>query len=200
MLRNAHENGGDWAICVCPENCEQVNLAKTWFMYLLWLCKLKLIIRLISARSDINAISPLVVATGSHQLSDLVSGQSTLTIDDTTLYDSLANANPERRSGFRSNVNQQDGYGCVISDLWDGVHIPASSITFNGAHILKRAVSIFTMNRVVRISLRFALILACKLDYAGTFRGCNVEYCSALLRNVRTNYSKHKKASGQPVR
>ncbi|KAG1868562.1 hypothetical protein F4604DRAFT_898739 [Suillus subluteus] len=85
MLRNAHENGGDWAVCVCPENYEQVNLAKTWLM------------------SDINAISPLVVATGSHQLSDLISGQSTPTIDD-TLYDSLANANPERRSRFRSNV------------------------------------------------------------------------------------------------
>ncbi|KAG1820830.1 uncharacterized protein BJ212DRAFT_1297333 [Suillus subaureus] len=37
MLRNIHETGGDWAICVCVETCDQVNLAKTWFMYLLWL-------------------------------------------------------------------------------------------------------------------------------------------------------------------
>ena len=49
MLRNAHGTGGEsserytaCAICACHEIHEQVNLARTWFMYLLWPCKLEL--------------------------------------------------------------------------------------------------------------------------------------------------------------
>jgi hypothetical protein len=49
MLRNAHGTGGErserytaCAICACPEIHEQVNLARTWFVYLLWPCKLEL--------------------------------------------------------------------------------------------------------------------------------------------------------------
>lgn len=45
MLRNARETGGEsserytaCAICACPEIHEQVDLARTWFMYLLWPC------------------------------------------------------------------------------------------------------------------------------------------------------------------
>jgi hypothetical protein len=40
----------------------------------------------------------------------------------------------------------------------------------------------------VRMS-RLSLISTPKLDSAGTYRGYNVEYPSALLRNVQTNYS-----------
>jgi hypothetical protein len=46
MLGSAHRTGGEsserytaCAICACHEIHEQVNLARTWFMYLLWPCK-----------------------------------------------------------------------------------------------------------------------------------------------------------------
>jgi hypothetical protein len=46
MLTHARETGGDsserytaCAICACPEVHEQVDLARTWFMYMLWPCK-----------------------------------------------------------------------------------------------------------------------------------------------------------------
>lgn len=46
MLTHARETGGDsserytaCAICACPEVHEQVDLARTWFMYLLWPCQ-----------------------------------------------------------------------------------------------------------------------------------------------------------------
>ena len=49
MLKHARETGGDssvrytaCAICACPEIHEQVELARTWFMYLLWPCELNL--------------------------------------------------------------------------------------------------------------------------------------------------------------
>ncbi|KAG1747795.1 uncharacterized protein EDB91DRAFT_1114873 [Suillus paluster] len=133
MLRNARQSGGEkserytaCAICACPEIYEQVNLARTWFMYLLW-----------------------PFTAGSHQPSDLISDQTTPTIDDT--YGSLVSANPERRSGFRSDPNRRDGYRCVVTGMWDGEHRPASSdqawVTLTGAHILKRAVGVFTLER-----------------------------------------------------
>jgi hypothetical protein len=47
MLTYARETGGEsserytaCAICACSEIHEQVDLARTWFMYLLWPCKL----------------------------------------------------------------------------------------------------------------------------------------------------------------
>jgi hypothetical protein len=50
MLTHARGTGGDsserytaCAICACPEVYEQVDLARTWFMYLLWPCKLYLL-------------------------------------------------------------------------------------------------------------------------------------------------------------
>jgi hypothetical protein len=55
-----------------PAGYEQVNLAKTWFMYLQWLCKSELITKL-----DIIAIPSSVAATGSQQLSDLISSSYT---------------------------------------------------------------------------------------------------------------------------
>ncbi|KAG1806212.1 uncharacterized protein BJ212DRAFT_1303726 [Suillus subaureus] len=43
MLRNTHQTGGEkserytaCAICACPEIYKQVDLMRTWFMYLLW--------------------------------------------------------------------------------------------------------------------------------------------------------------------
>ena len=49
MLQNARETGGEssqrytaCAICACSEIHEQVDLARTWFMYLLWPCKLQI--------------------------------------------------------------------------------------------------------------------------------------------------------------
>jgi hypothetical protein len=133
MLRNALRTGGEsserytaCAICACHEIHEQVNLARTWFMYLLW-----------------------PFTAGTHQPSDLVSGQATPTIDDT--YGSLVSASPERRSRFRTDVNRRDGYRCVISGVWDGAHKPAGVqqgwVTLEAAHILKRAVGVFTMDR-----------------------------------------------------
>ncbi|KAG1723537.1 uncharacterized protein EDB91DRAFT_1172556 [Suillus paluster] len=114
MLRNARQSGGEksecytaCAICACPEIYEQVNLARTWFMYLLW--------------------------------------------------PSSVSANLERHSGFRSDVHPTvrkvafNGYRCVVTGMWDGEHRPASSdqpwITLTGAHILKRAVGVFTLER-----------------------------------------------------
>ncbi|KAG1748496.1 uncharacterized protein EDB91DRAFT_1114427 [Suillus paluster] len=86
MLRNAYRTGGEsserytaCAICACPEIHEQVNLARTWFMYLLW-----------------------PFTAGTHQSSDLISSQTTPTIDDT--YGSLVSASPERSSRFRTDV------------------------------------------------------------------------------------------------
>ncbi|KAG2365722.1 hypothetical protein BDR07DRAFT_609938 [Suillus spraguei] len=131
MLMNAQRTGGEsserytaCAICACHEIHEQVNLARTWFMYLLW-------------------------PSGAHQPSDLVSGQVTPTIDDT--YGSFVSASPERSSRFRTDVNRRDGYRCVISGVWDGAHKPAGFkqgwVTLQAAHILKRAVGAFTMDR-----------------------------------------------------
>ncbi|KAG2366603.1 hypothetical protein BDR07DRAFT_463681 [Suillus spraguei] len=57
----------------------QVNLARTWFMYLLW-----------------------PFTAGTHQPSDLISGQATPTIDDT--YGSIVSASPERSSRFRTDM------------------------------------------------------------------------------------------------
>ncbi|KAG2139217.1 hypothetical protein DEU56DRAFT_800175 [Suillus clintonianus] len=133
MLRNARGTGGETserytacAICACPEIHDQVNLARTWFMYLLW-----------------------PFTAGTHRSSDLNSEQATPTIDDT--YDSLVSASTERRSRFRTDVNRRDGYRCVVSGLWDGPHVPAGLdqgyVTLNGAHIMKRAVGVFTMDR-----------------------------------------------------
>jgi hypothetical protein len=46
MMTHARETGGDsserytaCAICACSEVHEQVDLARTWFMYLLWPCQ-----------------------------------------------------------------------------------------------------------------------------------------------------------------
>ncbi|KAG1720571.1 uncharacterized protein EDB91DRAFT_1280582 [Suillus paluster] len=133
MLRNARQSGGEkskcytaCAICACPEIYEQVNLARTWFMYLLW-----------------------PFTAGSHQPSDLISDQAMPTIDNT--YGSLISVSPERRSGFRSDLNWQDGYRCVVTGMWDGEHRPASSdqawVTLTGAHILKWAVGVFTLEQ-----------------------------------------------------
>ncbi|KAG1727218.1 hypothetical protein EDB19DRAFT_1914304 [Suillus lakei] len=133
MLRNAHQTGGEsserytaCAICACPDIHEQVNLARTWFMYLLW-----------------------PFTAGTHQSSNLISGQATPTIDDT--YGSLVSASPERSSRFRTDVNRRDGYRCVVSGVWDGPYMPAGVdqgvVTLIGAHILKRAVGVFTMDR-----------------------------------------------------
>jgi hypothetical protein len=45
MMANARGTGGErserytaYAICACLEIHEQVDLARTWFMYLLWPC------------------------------------------------------------------------------------------------------------------------------------------------------------------
>lgn len=133
MLSNARGTGGETserytacAISTCPEIHDQVNLARTWFMYLLW-----------------------PFTAGTHRPSDLISEQATPTIDDT--YGSLVSASPERSSRFRTDVNRRDGYRCVISGLWDGPHVPAGAnqgfVTLIGAHILKRAVGVFTMDR-----------------------------------------------------
>ncbi|KAG2355586.1 hypothetical protein BDR07DRAFT_1381420 [Suillus spraguei] len=122
MLRNAQRTSGKsskcyttCAICACHEIHEQVNLARTWFIYLLW---------------------PFTART--YQPSDLVSGQATPTIDDTDTYGSL-------------QVNQRDGYRCIISGVWDGAHKPASIkqgwVTLQAAHILKWAVGVFTMDQ-----------------------------------------------------
>ncbi|KAG2124718.1 hypothetical protein BD769DRAFT_864590 [Suillus cothurnatus] len=133
MLRNAHGTGGErserytaCAICACPGIHEQVNLARTWFVYLLW-----------------------PFTAGIHQSSDSISSQSTPTIDDT--YGKLVSVSPERRSRFRANVNRRDGYRCVITGVWDGPYCPADAdqgfVTLIGAHILKRAVGVFTIDR-----------------------------------------------------
>ncbi|KAG0704691.1 hypothetical protein DFH29DRAFT_873552 [Suillus ampliporus] len=88
MLRHARETGGEsserytaCAICTCPEIHEQVDLARTWFMYLLW-----------------------PFAAGSHQPSDSISGQATPTIDDT--YGSLKSGFGRQLR----QVNRRDGY------------------------------------------------------------------------------------------
>jgi hypothetical protein len=105
MLRNAHSTGGErserytaCAICACSEIHEQVNLARTWFMYLLWPCKLKL--------RDVCQVHwcnfPLVVTAGTRQSSDLISSHAMTAIDDT--YGSLISASPEWRSRFRIDV------------------------------------------------------------------------------------------------
>jgi hypothetical protein len=52
--------------------------------------------------TDTNTISLVIVTAGTHQPSDLVSGQATPTIDDT--YGSLVSASPELRSRFRTDV------------------------------------------------------------------------------------------------
>ncbi|KAG0694265.1 hypothetical protein DFH29DRAFT_1006494 [Suillus ampliporus] len=134
MLRNARQSGGEnserytaCAICACPEIHDQVNLARTLFVYLLW-----------------------PFTAGSHRpSSDLISDQSTPTSDDT--YGSLGSANPERRSGFRSDVNRRDSYRCVVTGMWDGEHRPVDSnqtwVSLIGTRILKRAVGVFTMER-----------------------------------------------------
>ncbi|KAG1795993.1 uncharacterized protein HD556DRAFT_1471324 [Suillus plorans] len=129
MLRNARGTGGEssqrytaCAICACQKIHEQVNLARTWFMYLLW-----------------------PFTAGAHQPSDLVSGQFTSTIDDT--YGSLAVAIDVN---FQQ-VNRRDGYKCVVSGIWDGAHRPAGVeqgwVNLQATHILKRAVGVFTMDR-----------------------------------------------------
>ncbi|KAG1894687.1 uncharacterized protein F5891DRAFT_1061703 [Suillus fuscotomentosus] len=131
MLRNAHGTGGEsserytaCAICACQKIHEQVNLTRTWFMYLLW-----------------------PFTAGAHQPSDLVSGRFTSTVDDT--YGSLAGTKRSRK--FRTDVNRRDGYKCAVSGIWDGAHIPAGVeqgwITLQATHILKRAVGVFTMDR-----------------------------------------------------
>ncbi|KAG2131742.1 hypothetical protein DEU56DRAFT_981791 [Suillus clintonianus] len=153
MLRNARQSGGEkserftaCAICACPEIYEQVNLARTWFMYLLW-----------------------PFTAGSHKPSHLISDQTTPTIDDT--YVSLVSAHTERRSGFRSDLNRRHGYRCVITGVWDGEHRPASSdqawAILTGAHILKRAIGVFTLDRV-RISLPAATLNIIR-QYSGIF-------------------------------
>ncbi|KAG0694268.1 hypothetical protein DFH29DRAFT_1006497 [Suillus ampliporus] len=144
MLRNARQSGGEkserhtaCAICACPEIHDQVNLARTWFVYLLW-----------------------PFTAGSHQPSDLSSDQATPTIDDTC--GSLGSANPEWRSRFRSDVNQRDGYRCVVTGMWDGEHRTASSdqvwVTLIGAHILKRAIGVFTMERAYTAAATWNII------------------------------------------
>ncbi|KAG2336789.1 hypothetical protein BDR05DRAFT_953117, partial [Suillus weaverae] len=121
MLRNGGESSE--AICVCPEIYKQVNLTRTWFTYLLW---------------------PFTAKT--HQPSNLISDQATWTIDDT--YGSLLN------NGFGINfqlVNQWDSYRCIVSGVWDGPYMPASAdqgiVTLIGAHILKCAVGVFTIDQ-----------------------------------------------------
>ncbi|KAG1747728.1 uncharacterized protein EDB91DRAFT_1114510 [Suillus paluster] len=139
VLRNARQSGGEkseryttCAICACPEIYEQVNLARTWFI----VCH------------EYQCDFPLVVTAGSHQPSYLISDQATPTIDDT--YGSLVSVNPERRSGAMY-LNRRDGYRCVVTGMWDGEHRPASSnqawVTLTGAHLLKRAVGVFTLER-----------------------------------------------------
>ncbi|KAG2367586.1 hypothetical protein BDR07DRAFT_1393000 [Suillus spraguei] len=112
MLMNAQRTGGESSERSIPPIHEQVNLARTWFMYLLW-----------------------PFTAGTHQSSDLISGQATPTIDDT----------------YGSLVNRRDGYRCVISGVWDGAHKPAGFrqgwVTLQAAHILKQAVGVFTMDR-----------------------------------------------------
>lgn len=133
MLGGAHSTGGErserytaCAICACSEIHEQVNLARTWFMYLLW-----------------------PFTAGTRQSSDLISSHAMPAIDDT--YGSLISASPEWRSRFRIEVNRRDGYRCVVSGVWDGAHRPAGAnqgiVTLIGARILKRAVGVFTMDR-----------------------------------------------------
>ncbi|KAG2068508.1 hypothetical protein BDR04DRAFT_1119710 [Suillus decipiens] len=72
ILRNTQQTSGEssehyttCAICACPDIHEQVNLTRTWFMYLLW-----------------------PFTAGTHQPSNLISDQAMPTIDDT--YGSLA--------------------------------------------------------------------------------------------------------------
>ncbi|KAG1779931.1 hypothetical protein EV702DRAFT_1083256 [Suillus placidus] len=133
MLRNAHGTGGEsserytaCAICTCQEIHKQVSLARTWFVYLLW-----------------------PFTAGTHQLSDLGSGQATLDIYN--IYGSRISANPERSSIFRTDVNRRDGYRCLITGLWDGPYCPAGAdqgfVTLEEVHILKRDVGAFTMDR-----------------------------------------------------
>lgn len=88
MLRNAHSTGGErserytaCAICACSEIHEQVNLARTWFMYLLW-----------------------PFTSGTRQSSDLISSHAMTAIDDT--YGSLINASPEWSSRFRMLIDE----------------------------------------------------------------------------------------------
>ncbi|KAG0704677.1 hypothetical protein DFH29DRAFT_1036801 [Suillus ampliporus] len=132
MLRNARETGGEnserytaCAISACQEIHEQVDLARTWFMYLLW-----------------------PFTAGSHRPSDPISSQATPTSDSTLI--SVTTANFQRRSGFRSDVNRRDGYRCSVTGMWDRGHMPAGSdqvvVTLNVAHILKRVVGIFNVN------------------------------------------------------
>ncbi|KAG2126914.1 hypothetical protein DEU56DRAFT_821391 [Suillus clintonianus] len=94
---------------------------------------------------------------GAHQSADLISSQVTPTIDDT--YGSIS---PERSSRFRTYVNRRDGYRCVVSGLWDGPHVPASAhqgyVTLIGAHILKRAVGVFTMDRAHTAAATWSII------------------------------------------
>jgi len=52
--------------------------------------------------TDNNTIYLLIVTAGTHQPSDLVSGQGTPTIDDT--YGSLVSASPEWSSRFRTDL------------------------------------------------------------------------------------------------
>ncbi|KAG1748672.1 hypothetical protein EDB19DRAFT_218772 [Suillus lakei] len=109
MLRNARETSGKsserytaCAISACLEINEQVNLARTQFMYLLW-----------------------PFTTRSHHPSDSISSQATPTFDNTLI--SVAIANLQRRSPFKSDVNRRDGCRCVISGMWDVDRTPADS-------------------------------------------------------------------------
>ena len=103
MLIHARGTGGDsserytaCAICACPEVYEQVDLARTWFMYLLWPCKLYLSISYIVTHMLMCSVL-LIVTAGSHWPVDCVSSQAKPIIDNT--YGSLVSADRERRSG-----------------------------------------------------------------------------------------------------
>lgn len=53
-----------------------------------------------------------------------------------------------------------------------------------GSHILKRAVGVFTLDRV-RVSFSLsALSPALMFDHAGTDSRCDMEYNSTLLRDI----------------
>jgi hypothetical protein len=47
---------------------------------------------------------------------------------------------------------KRDGNMCAVTGLWDGAHVPPGVdqgwVTLIGAHIVKRAVGVFTMDRV----------------------------------------------------
>jgi len=77
---------------------------------------------------------------------------------------------------YSAQVAERDGHRCIVTGLWDGDHRPAGSnqmmTTLIACHILKWAVGVFGLERVMSSILRQIQCLRF-VPHAGTFCCCH---------------------------